>query len=130
MKILIVEDDIFSRKFLQKFLSGFGNCKTAINAIEGVDFFLTAHKEKKPFNLICLDIMMPKIDGISMLKTIRNFEEQKYIDKTDAVKIIMMSALSDKKTVMESYESGCDAYVSKPLDINKITEIFKKLKLI
>ncbi len=130
MKILIVEDDMVSRKILKKFMVKFGDCDVAVNGIEALEAFLSAHQEKEPFDLICLDIMMPKLDGTKVLKAIRDFEDQKEIDLKNRVKIIMTTALNDKKTVMESYAIGCEAYAWKPLDLNKIKEVMIELKLL
>lgn len=130
MRMLVVEDDMISRKILKRFLSNYGECDIAVNGIEAIEAFLTAHKENEPFDLICLDIMMPKLDGVSVLKAIRDYEEHKFIEKNKAAKIIMTTALSDKQTVMSSYDIGCDAYAWKPLDLDKFIEVLKKLKLI
>ncbi len=127
MRILIAEDDFISRKLIQSFLSSYGKCDVAIDGIEAVDSFLLAHQEKEPYSLICLDIMMPRMDGVQALKTIRNLENQKGIGESEAAKIIMTTALNDKETVTNSYELGCDAYAWKPLNLEKLHEVMEKL---
>lgn len=130
MKILIVEDDMVSRKMLKKYMKNFGCCDVAVNGLEALEAFLSAHQENEPYELICLDIMMPKLDGTQVLKAIRDYEEQKAIDLSQRVKIIMTTAINDKDTVMESYEMGCEAYAWKPLDLEKIREVMISLKLV
>ena len=130
MRILVVEDDMTSRKLLIKYLSAFGDCEVAVNGVEALEAFLTAHKEKQPFELICLDIMMPKLDGMRVLRAIRDYEEQKGLDASERSKVIMTSALNDKKTVMEAYEIGCEGYAWKPLDLDKLREVLESLKLV
>lgn len=130
MRILIVEDDMISRKILKRFMEEYGEVEVAMNGVEALEVFLSAQKEGNPFELICLDIMMPKLDGTRVLKAIRDYEEQKFIPASSRVKIIMTTALNDKKTVMESYELGCEAYAWKPLDFDKIKEVMTTLKLI
>jgi two-component system chemotaxis response regulator CheY len=76
MKILIAEDDLTSRKFLSKFLSKYGECDIVIDGLEALDAFLISLKEKKPYDLICLDIMMPKVDGVKVLKNMKVLEAQ------------------------------------------------------
>jgi two-component system chemotaxis response regulator CheY len=130
MRILIAEDDPTSRKFMQKFLSKYGECDVAVDGIETIDTFYAAMKEKKPYNLICLDIMMPRLDGLKALKTIRELEVQNSVPKDEKVKVIMTTALNDKQTVMSSYDTGCEAYAWKPIDMGKFVEVMRKLGLV
>ncbi len=129
MKILIAEDDLTSRLFMKKYLSKYGQCISANNGIEAVDQVMMALNEKRPFDLICLDIMMPKIDGIKALKTIRDMEQS--IGKgLNPSKIIMTTALNDKATVEEAYGYGCEAYAWKPIDVEKFDEVLRNIGLI
>lgn len=64
MKILIVEDDYASRRFLNKLLSDYGECDITVNGKEAVDAFMLSCLDEAPYQLICLDIMMPELDGI------------------------------------------------------------------
>lgn len=130
MKILIVEDDLTSRKVIYKLLSDYGECDITVDGMEAIDAFLLAHDEGKPYDLICLDIMMPKLDGVSALKVIREMEHDKGISKDKRVKIIMTTALNDTKNVYEAFEYGCQAYAAKPLDSKKLIEVLEKLELI
>ena len=127
MRILIAEDDFASRKFLYKFLSSYGECDITIDGIEAVDAFSLALEEGNPYALVCLDIMMPKLDGIKTLKAIREIEEEHGIDMEESVKVIMTTALNDIKNVYDSFENGCQAYASKPIDTEKLIEVMKKL---
>ena len=64
IKILIAEDDLASRRFLSKFLAQYGEVDQVVDGLEALDAYLMAVKEKAPYDLICLDIMMPKVDGL------------------------------------------------------------------
>ncbi len=130
MKILIVEDDLTSRKFLAKFLSQYGEVDVVVDGIEALDAYLLAVKDKLPYDLICLDIMMPKIDGVRVLKAIRDYETTNGVLPEKRVKVIMTTALQESLMVQKSFEIGCDAYASKPIDIEKFVEVMQKLKLI
>ena len=77
MRILIVEDDLASRKIMLKILSKYGECDVTVDGLEAVDAFMLAQKENKPYDLVCLDIMMPKLDGVNVLKVIRSLEDKK-----------------------------------------------------
>ena len=130
LKILIAEDDLISRKFLSKFLSQYGECDMVLDGLEAIDAYLMAMREKKPYDLICLDIMMPKVDGVKVLKAIRDLEVQKGILPEKRSKVIMTTALSEAQFVQTAFEYGCDAYASKPIETEKLTQVLKKLELI
>lgn len=130
MKILIAEDDLVSRKYITKVLSRYGECDVTVDGMEALDAYLLSMKEKSPYQLICLDIMMPKIDGVQVLKAIRMLEQQQDIPANERVKILMLSALSDKAYVTRSFEIGCEAYATKPVDTKKLEEVLRKLELI
>lgn len=130
MKILIVEDDMVSRKFLSKFLSKYGEVDTVIDGIEALDAYLLSIKDNKPYDLISLDIMMPKIDGTKVLKAIRDYETSKGFLPEKRVKVIMTTALQETEIVKRAFEIGCEAYVSKPIDIEKFQEALRNIQLI
>lgn len=130
MKILVVEDDNISRIFMLKFLSKYGECDVTVDGIEALDAYMIAKKDGNPYDLICLDIMMPKLDGIKTLKAIRDIETSENIEKSKRVKVIMVSALNDMETVETAFEEGCEAYASKPLNQKKLLEVMGNLKII
>ncbi|NTV78566.1 MAG: response regulator transcription factor [Clostridiales bacterium] len=130
MRILIAEDDLTSRKFLLKFLSRYGECDLVVDGLEVLDAFLLSIKENKKYDLICLDIMMPKVDGIRILQTIRDLELQKGIKKEDRSIIIMTTAMTDTLLVQQAFDIGCDAYAAKPIDTEKLVQVIEEFKLI
>ena len=127
MKILIAEDDRVSRVFLEKFMSGFGTCDVAVDGMEALDLFMESMKNKEPYDLACLDIMMPKVDGIKLVKVIRTMEKQQGVAAEDRVRIIMMTALADVDYVDRAFALGCDAYASKPIDTARVEEVLAKM---
>jgi len=128
LKILIAEDDMISRKLLWKVLEKHGECDLVINGIEAIDSYMIALNDDEPYDLICLDIMMPKVDGVKVLKTIRDLELQHHIE--EPVKIIMVTALAETDVVDDTFTKGADAYATKPLDIDKFIEVMRNLELI
>lgn len=130
MRILIAEDDMVSRKFLSKFLSKYGECDVVVDGMEALDAYLISVKENNPYDVICLDIMMPKVDGVKVLKAIRDFEKQRGIATDRKVKIIMITALDDTEYVHKAFELGCEAYAAKPIDTDKLIEVMKNLKIV
>ena len=130
MKILIAEDDLASRRFLSKFLAQYGEVDLVVDGLEALDAYLIAVKEKALYDLICLDIMMPKVDGVKVLKAIRDFETKQGVVSEQRVKVIMTTALAETDYVNQAFEIGCEAYAAKPIDTNKLIEVIKKLGLI
>lgn len=130
MKILVAEDDRLSRTFLREFMKDYGTCDSAVDGMETIDRYLDGIKDKTPYDLLCLDIMMPKVDGLKVLKVIRGLEEQYKISNEKRLKIIMMTAIADLDYIDQAFEMGCDAYASKPIDTNKIIEVMKSLGLV
>ena len=67
MRILLAEDNFVTRKLMVAILSQYGECDVAVDGMEAVDAFLMALEDGKPYDLICLDIMMPVMDGFQAL---------------------------------------------------------------
>ena len=76
MKTLIVDDDLVSRRLLRALISGFSECEVAVNGRDGLHVFEESHRAGKPFDLLCLDVMMPEMDGYELLAAVRDFEEK------------------------------------------------------
>jgi two-component system chemotaxis response regulator CheY len=130
MRTLIVEDDFTSRLLLQKLLEPYGECHITVNGREAVDAFRLARREGRSYDLICLDIMMPEMDGQTVLKEIRALEKDAGIPEGDGVKILMTTALKDGKNVMTAFRELCDAYLTKPIDRAKLLESLRKVVLV
>lgn len=130
MKILIAEDDFASRKFMLRFLSKYGDCDITVDGMEAVDAFLMALEADEGYDLVCLDIMMPVLDGYQALKAMRDIEKDKDVPEDKAAKIIMTTALNEGRNVTKAFELGCVAYAGKPIDQEKFENVLKKLDLI
>ena len=130
MKILLAEDDFATRKFMLNFLSKYGECDVTVDGMEAVDAFMMALEDGEPYDLICLDIMMPVMDGYQALVGIRNLEKERDIPQDKAVKIIMTTALNDEQNVNMAFELGCTVYSGKPIDQDRFEQALKKLALI
>lgn len=130
MRILIAEDDFASRKFMLRFLSKYGECDVTVDGEEAIEAFSMALESGEGYDLICLDIMMPQMDGYQALKKIRDIEQEKGIPEEKAVKIIMTTALNEGKNVTKAFGLGCTAYAGKPIDQDKFENELRKLDLI
>ncbi len=114
-KFLIVDDDPACRRLIQHFLSPLGRCDLAYDGREAVGAFRLSLDAGEPYDLICLDIMMPGFDGHQVLDAIRRMESERGIRGSDQVKIVMASALADSKHCIRAFREGCESYVTKPV---------------
>lgn len=130
MRILIAEDDFASRKFMMKFLSKYGECDVTVDGMEAVDAYLMALDADMPYDLVCLDIMMPVLDGYQALKAIRDIEEDRGLSEEARAKIIMTTALNEGANVNKAFDLGCVAYAGKPIDQTKFENVLRKLGMI
>ncbi len=130
MKTLIAEDDFVSRLLLQELLKAYGPVHTAFNGKEAIEAVQLAYQSGEPYELICLDIMMPEMDGQQALKEIRALEEEKGILLSRWCKIMMTTALADKQNVLEAVRGKCDAFLVKPIQKAKLLEELRRLNLI
>ncbi len=129
MKVLVAEDDMASGKFLSKLLSKYGEVVLTRDGIEAVDAFVKAVSDNTKFDLVCLDIMMPKIDGYKALASIRDAERKLGIPRVSRCKVVMISALDegfDASYASEDY----DEYICKPIDIIKFDSMIRKMGLL
>ena len=130
MRILIAEDDLSTRTLLTKLLSPYGRCEVAVNGREAIECFRLALDEQEPYELVCLDIMMPENDGHQVLASIRAQEETRGIAGLEAVKVIMISALDDSKNVLGAFKQGCEAYLTKPINKDQLVDRLRNLGLV
>lgn len=130
LRVLLVEDDFSSRLLLQTFLSGYGECHVAVNGLEALAAFGAALERGERYDLICMDIMMPEMDGREAVRRLRALEEVHGILSTSGAKIIMTTAVDDIKTVSRCFEDLCDGYLTKPIDLAKLLAAMKSYQLI
>ena len=112
-RVLIVDDSLFVAKQLGQILAseGYEVIATAADGKEGLD----KYKELCPnVDLVTMDITMPKMDGITALEQIMNFDKN--------AKVIMVSALGKEELVKKSLLLGAKNYLIKPLDRKKVLE--------
>lgn len=120
MKILIVDDDHISTSLLLSYLEDIGECDTANSGNEALEAVQRAMQNGTPYNFICLDILMPDIDGHETLRTIRELEASTFNVSGKKAKIIMVSTLDDVDTIRNSFKQMCDGYLTKPIKKNDI----------
>ena len=127
MKVLVVDDELVSRKKMEKIMTAFGQCVAVENGADALKAFEEAIVKGEPFDLITLDVSMPAMDGTEVLFEIRMIEQQKNIAKESKVKVIMVTGQSDKDLVITCMQAGCDGYVVKPFDSEIMAEKIKQI---
>ena len=127
MKMLIVEDDVASRFLISEFLQPYGVCHVAVDGQEAVESVRAALDKKAPYDLICLDVRMPRMNGLDALKQIRVLEEQKGILVGHGAKIIMTTAADDFGSILSAFNAQCEGYIVKPISEEKLRDLIQKL---
>ena len=108
-RILIVDDAQFMRHMLKKILTetGFEIAGEASNGAEAIDLY----KELKP-DLVTLDVVMPEVNGLEALKAIRELDPE--------AKVVMVSAVDQRESLLEAIRAGASDYVVKPFDGQRV----------
>lgn len=124
MKILVVEDEIISREYLSKIVAKHGLCDVAEDGEIAVNKIKAAFQNGDRYDIVFLDIMLPKLTGHGVLQMIRAFEEDYNAEKK--TKVIITSALKDVDNVKKAFNSLADGYIVKPIFREKIEDVFKE----
>jgi two-component system chemotaxis response regulator CheY len=129
MRILVVDDELVSRKKMGKIMESFGGCVSAESGEEALRAMRIALKKGLPFDLITLDISMPDMDGIEVLTEIRNMEKAQGLSKEKMAKVIMVTAQADRSTILACIKAGCDSYILKPFDRSSLAKKMEEIGL-
>jgi two-component system, chemotaxis family, chemotaxis protein CheY len=131
LRILLADVSMTSRLALERILSDFGTCDAAEDGMDSVKAFTLAWEFGRNYDLICIDLMLPRVGGIDAIKMIRKIEREMGVLKADAVKIIVITAVVNPAYIFEAcYRGGANSYLYKPVDRKKILEEMAKLGLI
>lgn len=105
-KILVVEDDNQIQELIVEFLNSQGySVDMANDGVEGYEKF-----KKNKYDLVILDVMMPKLNGYSLCKMIKTIDKE--------VSIIFLTALNDEESEIKGFDLDADDYINKPFSFN------------
>ncbi len=129
LKTLIVEDDFASFKILEEYLCEYGDCSVAVNGAETVEAFKKALDEGQPYDLICLDIMLPEMNGHLALEEICRIEREYGISDPDGVKVIMTTAIDDPEDIIKAFKEDVKLILSSQLPMKNFLQKCESLVL-
>ncbi len=130
MKILIVDDELVSRRKMEILLREFGDYHAVENGNAAVRAFTEAIENGARYDLVTLDISLPDLDGTTVLKMIRDLEKGNAIPEDERAKVLMVTSHGDQATVMSSISAGCDDYIKKPFTLERILQKIEKMGLV
>ena len=130
LKIILAEDDEGHASLIKRNLKRAGLMNEIIHFKDGketLDFLFDEKKEKEKVkdiaSLLLLDIKMPKVDGIEVLRRV------KLDEKLKKMPVIMITTTDDPREIEKCHELGCSNYVAKPIDYDKFVGAIRQLGL-
>lgn len=127
MKILIAEDEIISQKILQKMLAEYGACDCASDGAQAIEKIRAAYASQNPYQLLCIDVSMPNVDGFQVLQALKEIEDQANISEEKRGKAIMITSRDDKESFVAAIEKGSYWYLTKPVDKQALVNVLEEL---
>lgn len=125
--ILIAEDELITRELILNHMEKYGLCDVAKDGKEALEAFKKAHKKNKPYDLICIDIIMPEMDGLKLLEKIRGYEKKNEIHYLQRANIIIATDIQKYETIEYALKEKCDSYIIKPFTEKKLEKALKKM---
>jgi two-component system, chemotaxis family, chemotaxis protein CheY len=130
VRILLVEDNEDSSQLLKMVLDPYGEVKLAFDGVEALEMLQKAREEEKPYDLVLLDVMMPRMDGIETLSRLREEEQKRGVNPLQRINVIMITAYADEQNMQKALQLGCEGYLFKTQGKGKIIERLHALGLI
>lgn len=119
---LVVDDNFLNRKLILEILKGVAHCDVAENGKQALSLYDQKMQEGARYDLLLLDVAMPEMSGIDVLKSIRAKEKEAGLEGKAKTAVLMVTAYKDP--FLEAFSEGCDDYVLKPIQpdvlINKV----------
>lgn len=131
MRALIVDDDFYSRNMIHEILRPHAHCDIAVNGEEAIEAFRRGIAAGESYDLICLDLLMPELDGQQALREIRAIEKEHDVPPQKEAKVVVTTMLDDEKETHDAFFlGGATSYLVKPIDEEKLINECKSLGLI
>jgi two-component system chemotaxis response regulator CheY len=123
MKVLVVDDDLMTRITLEGILCAYAEVHCCADGKEAVEEHKSALDRGEPYDLICMDLLMPVMGGLEALGIIRQDEESRGRLRAQAARVVITTASDDSDTISQAFRGLCDAYVVKPIDADQLLDV-------
>ncbi len=130
MRALIVDKEQESVALLWSHLTGLGDVTVVNDGNAAFEAFCAAIDAGAPFDLVCLDTNLPRIDGIDLLAGLRQYEESNGIVAEAAAKILVTTQVCSIDNFYAASSAGCTTFICKPLDWSKLARELERLGLL
>jgi two-component system chemotaxis response regulator CheY len=131
LRVLVVDDDRFSRVLLREHLRLHAICDEAADAESAMRYIREAQNRKAGYHLVLLDITMPGMDGLRMLQAIRELETNAPPAGSQArTRIVMTTVVTDTQSLLDAFANQCDGYLVKPIRKQRLLAQLHELELL
>lgn len=128
-KTLVVDDHVVIRDAVRCLATQFVGPSTECgDGDEAIALFTQAFEAGEPYDLILLDLEMPRMDGNDTVEAIREYEDRHDVAAADRVRIVLVTGYPDEEQVKEWFTDKHDAYVVKPITKQKLLDILAQLR--
>lgn len=127
MKVLIVEDDLSSFVYLEKLLPEGTESVRAADGEQALTLFKESIKSGSKFDVVFVDLLLPKIDGHEVLLNIREFEEQSEIKDSDSTPLVVVTSVDDPESLSFAKIAGCVDYLQKPIVKQAVNDVLERI---
>ena len=125
IEILLVEDNAYDAELIMRALHKVNLANNLVHVkdgVEAIEFLFNENEHKNP-KVILLDIKMPRLDGIEVLRRLR------LNNKTKLVPVVIMTSSKEEQDIIKSYELGVNSYIVKPVEFNNFSKAISELGL-
>ncbi|HNW88207.1 MAG TPA: response regulator [Bacteroidales bacterium] len=112
MKTLIIDDELQAYDCVKNMLGCYDVAETGLI---GIEYAETALKVNSYYNLILLDVVIPGLNGIEVIKRLRDLEKHYNIKSIREAKIIVVSSRRDEPAILEAFRNGATGWIEKPV---------------
>lgn len=129
MRILIIDDDPAIRLLLSTYLKPYGTCVEAEHGAAGIQVFTNGLAQQQSFDLVCLDIQMPGLDGHATLRCLRAIEAGFGRLGRAGARILMATTRDTPRDVLAAFREQAEGYLVKPINTAQLREQLESLDI-